>query len=202
MANQSADERDADRGVSAWVLAAVVVVVVGLVAYPAWWLLDSLLGDSSPANTESTTKSVPTTGTTIPVPVVNLALGRPATGSGPGSDPPTRLVDGDTTRGWNSGSWPPQVVEIDLEAPSTVYEIRMLTGQNPNGETQHIVFGWYEGETEPVALHIFDGYTTDRQWLEYEPEEPWVGIERIAVGSAVSPSWVAWFEIEVIGTTP
>ncbi len=42
-----------------------------------------------------------------------------------------------------------------------------------------------------ILTSPFEGYTTDRQWLVYTPDAPWEGIDRIGVGTAASPSWVA-----------
>ena len=196
---QGPQSQDADTGVSVWVVVVIVVVALALLALPLWWLLDTyVVAESAPLAVDTET----TTSTTEIVDPVNLALRKPVTGTGPGTDPPERLVDGKWEVGWNSGSFAPQVVEIDLETSSTIHSIRLLTGQSPNGETHHLIFGWPVGETEPVLLHEFEGFTTTRQWLSYSPDEPWEQIERIGVGTASSPSWVAWFEIEVIGTTP
>jgi hypothetical protein len=111
-------------------------------------------------------------------------------------------VDGNPDTSWNSGGYAPQLVVVDLEEASTIYSIRLLTGQSPDGNTEHAVVGWPVGESDPVVLHVFAGFTTDRQWLTYTPEEPWRGMDRIGVGTTSSPSWIAWFEFQVMGTTP
>jgi hypothetical protein len=192
---------NSDHGVSVWVPVAVVVAVIALLAYPMWWVLDSLL-----SNEESEVVAVPTTEPTPSTEAisrpVNLALGKTVTGSGPGSDPPGLMVDGNPDTLWNSGSYAPQLVVVDLEASSTIHSVRLLTGQSPNGDTEHALVGWPVGESDPTVLHMFEGFTTDRQWLTYTPDAPWEGIDRIGVGTTTSPSWVAWFEIQVMGTVP
>lgn len=199
---------DVDTGVSVWVVAAVVLAALALLALPLWWLLDSyVIAEVTEPVAQPTT--LPTPSTSQPSPTtqglatpVNLALGQPVTGTGPGSDPAGWAVDNNPDTSWNSGGYPPQLVEIDLEKPSTVHSIRLLVGQFPDGDTEHVVFGFRPGDSEPEVLHVFEGYTTDRQWLTYTPETPWEGLDRIGVGTLVSPSWVAWFEIQVVGTVP
>jgi hypothetical protein len=185
------------------VVGVVVLVAIALLALPLWWVLDSYVFTDATDPTVVATNQ-PTSSTEEGSNPVNLALRKPVTGTGPGSDPepPGRVVDGNPDTAWNSGGYAPQVVQIDLEESSTIHSIRLLTGQSPAGDTEHIIFGWPLGEPEAEILHVFEGYTTDRQWLVYTPDAPWEGIDRIGVGTAASPSWVAWFEIEVIGTTP
>lgn len=190
-----------DNGVSVWVPLVVVVAVIALLAYPMWWVLDSVLSnEESDVVVVSTTEPTPSTEEASRP--VNLALGKTVTGSGPGSDPPELVVDGNPDTSWNSGSYPPQLVVVDLEASSTIHSVRLLTGQYPNGDTEHVVLGWEVGASDPTLLHVFEGFTTDRQWLTYTPDSPWEGIDRIGVGTTASPSWVAWFEFQVMGTVP
>lgn len=188
-----------DPGVPVWVPILVVVAAIGLLAYPMWWVLDSLLAnDESDAVVVSTTEHTPSTKATSRL--VNLALGKNVTGSGPGTDPPELVVDGDPDTSWNSGSYAPQLLVVDLETSSTIHSIRLLTGQYPDGVTEHVVVGWLVGESDPTVLHVFEGLTSDRQWLTYTPDSPWEGIDRIGVGTTASPSWVAWFEFQVMGS--
>ena len=131
---------------------------------------------------------------------VNLALQQPVRAPGSyGSNGPSALVDGDYSRSWNSGGFPPQWIEVELLAPSTIETIQLLTGQSPAGETVHIVFGWERGETMARVLHVFEGPTTDNQWLSHTPDTPWPNVRFIRIETIASPSWVAWFELEAIG---
>lgn len=199
MTDPSPSQND-DRGVSVWVVAAVVVAGLALLAVPLWWVLDTYVLTGEKA---SGTASVETTTSMIQRPdPINLALLKPVIGSGPGNDDPGRLVDGNEDTSWNSGGYAPQVVQIDLRRSSSIFEIRLLVGQFPDGDTEHVIFAWPAGEPEAEVLHVFEGHTRDRQWLSFQPQEPWVGYDRVGVGTATSPSWVAWFEIEVLGTTP
>jgi hypothetical protein len=176
----------------------VVVAGIALLSLVLWWALNTYIF-SEPEEVDAAQTTTSEDGGGDPV---NLALGRPVTGTGRGSDLPGLVVDGKADTGWNSGDFAPQVIQIDLEKSSTIQTIRLLPGQSPNGETEHIIFGLSPGETEPVVLHTFEGFTNDKQWLAYTPDTPWKNIDKVAVGTRRSPSWVAWFEIVVIGTSP
>jgi hypothetical protein len=178
---------DVDSGLSVWVVVSVGVVGLALLAYPLWWVLDSALSSVGVNPPVVATSSQPPSTLASSTPV-NLALGKPVTGTGPGSDPPIWAIDGDLDTSWNSGSWPPQLLEIDLMEPSAVHSIRLLVGQYPAGDTEHVVFGFRPGDSQPEVLHVFEGLTTDRQWLTHTPEQPWEGLDRIGVGTLVSPS--------------
>ncbi len=119
----------------------------------------------------------------------------------PGKD----AVDGDTGTHWSAGAGPPQWIEIDLGAVHDIAEIRMTPSQYPAGRTVHRVLGMGPGtKGEFILLHSFDGPTEDGQRMTFTPEAPWLGIQVVRIVTDVSPSWVAWREIELIdaGTTP
>lgn len=116
-----------------------------------------------------------------------------------GNEGPLAL-DGDAGTLWNSGDGAPQWIEIDLGQPYDIGSIRLLISQYPAGNTLHRVLGKGSGENELFfELTRIEGSTEDGQWLESSPEEPWAGVQYIRVETVVSPSWVAWREIEVIG---
>ena len=148
---QTPETQDADTGIPVWAVVGTVMVATALLALPSWWLVDSyiLTGDQPVESDTSDT----TTSANDEVDLVNLALRKTVTATGPGTDPSSRLVDGDPTTTWNSGGFPPQVVQIDLGESSTIHSIRLLTGQSPAGDTEHIIFGWPLGESEPDVLH-------------------------------------------------
>ncbi|MDH5507453.1 MAG: amidohydrolase family protein [Anaerolineae bacterium] len=133
----------------------------------------------------------------------NLALGKPVTASTALPDFPAKMaVDGITGKGeanwWSAGNFSPQWIEIDLGAPASIQEIRLLTSQSPTGKTTHQI--WGRGpNTAPKQLHSFHAATGDHEWLRYSPAEPWDGIQYIKIETVESPSWVAWREIEIIG---
>ncbi len=108
-------------------------------------------------------------------------------------------VDGYINSLWNSGGDDPQLIEIDLGEYSDVETIRLHVSQQPPGDTVHEISGSRNGNVFK-PMHIFSGYTEDGQVLEFSPETPWMGIQFIRINTAASPSWVAWREIEIIGS--
>ena len=106
--------------------------------------------------------------------------------------------NGNPKTAWNAGGYPSQWIVIDLESDATIYSVRLLTGQNPAGPTVHQIVAW-DSDTEPRVLHVFDGHTSDSQWLTYQPQDPISQTRYIAIETVSSPSWVSWFEIEVNG---
>jgi hypothetical protein len=135
---------------------------------------------------------------TPPNPLPNLALGKPATASKsvPGS-PPSGAVDGVTEFTWNAGDFAPQWIEIDLGSPQTIGRLALLTTQLPEGDTVHRVLGKAAPGDPYQLLHEFAGFSTEGQWLTHAPPTPWTDIRFVRVETTVSPSWVAWREIEI-----
>lgn len=125
----------------------------------------------------------------------NLALRRPVAVSAtePGSKP-ERAVDGDPGTHWSAGDFAPEWIEITLDGPSEVAAIRLTPSQYPGGETMHRVLGWVDGDW--VELDLATGQTHDGR--PFVVTGPWSNVERIRVETDSSPSWVAWYEIEVL----
>jgi len=128
----------------------------------------------------------------------NLALGKAVRVSSQLTDMTgTLAVDGDLGTLWNSGGDPTQWIEIDLGAEHTLQEISVTISQYPEGRTVHRILG-KSATGQFVELIMFDGDTTDGQVLTFTPVQPMQGIRFIRVETIISPSWVAWKEIEVI----
>jgi hypothetical protein len=110
---------------------------------------------------------------------------------------PSMAVDGLEATTWNSGAFPPQWIEIDLEAPVSIEKLRLVTAQAPVvGLTVHRVYG--RGPTSTaVLLHEFSEVTVEGQVLEYSPPNPWTGVRFVRVETVTSDAWVAWREIGV-----
>ena len=128
----------------------------------------------------------------------NIALSKPTVASSWRIGyPPENAVDG-TPAGWCSGDWVPGWIEVDLQDTYNIGRIRLTVGQDPAGETVHQVLGKGPGTGgEFQLLHEFHGWTESHQLLEYIPATPWEGIQLIRIETIVSPSWVAWREIEI-----
>jgi len=108
-------------------------------------------------------------------------------------------VDGYINSLWNSGGHDPQWIEINLGEYSNVETIRLHVSQHPPGDTVHEISSSRNGNVFK-PMHIFSGFTEDGQVLEFSPETPWMGIQFIRIKTVASPSWVAWREIEIIGS--
>lgn len=126
----------------------------------------------------------------------NVALGRPVTASAvePGAGP-DRVVDGDAGTHWSAGAEPPQWVEMTLDGPTSITSIRLTPAQFPAGETTHVISGLVAGEWS--QLDRVEGVTTDGVPIVTAPAGAWLGVEAVRVETEASPSWVAWYEIEV-----
>ena len=139
-------------GIPLWVVVLVAVAVIGIFSIPLWWLIQNFIfndsGDAADAPAVEVSETVP-----LGEPV-NLARSKPVEAPGSYQSVPSALVDGDYSRGWNSGGFPPQWVEVDLTAPSTIRTVRLLTGQSPAGETIHVVLGWGPDETEAPGCAV------------------------------------------------
>ena len=126
----------------------------------------------------------------------NLAFQRPVTVDSevPGQEGP-RAVDGLVSTAWNSGSFAPVTITIDLGSPKTIHEIRLLVAQDPAGTTAHRIEvrkstgGW-------IGVGKLLGSTQEQQWLRVFPASPVTGVRWIRVRTQKSPSWVSWREIQ------
>ncbi|MDH3942803.1 MAG: amidohydrolase family protein [Anaerolineae bacterium] len=135
---------------------------------------------------------------------VNLALEKDVIASNSLPDNPAAMaVDGyagpEGDNWWSSGYGPEQWIEIDLGADSTITSLRMLTSQDPPGKVAHEI--WGRGASG--SYYLLDTLTAesrDNEWLSFTPAEPWEGIQFVKIVTVESPSWVAWREIEVMGT--
>jgi hypothetical protein len=130
----------------------------------------------------------------------NLALEKLVVASSQLPDNPgASAVDGDLGTWWGAGAGPPQWIQIDLGAAYDIQAIRLTISQYPEGNTVHRLLGKGAGADGAFQLlYTFTGSTLDGQTLTYAPSQPIQGIQFIRVETAVSPSWVAWREIEVV----
>jgi probable HAF family extracellular repeat protein len=157
------------------------------------------------------TRAVPdlAPGPDAPASLTNLALGRPvvasATWSRPGYDP-SKAVDGDPYTYWSSGLPAPQWIEVDLGDDYVIGSITAWVTMLPNGITRHRFL--VRSETRPwvewTNVWTHEGPTGDLQRLTARPTSgsmgaAWRHVRYVRVLSEVSPSWIAWREIEVYG---
>ena len=128
---------------------------------------------------------------------INFALGRPVTASKSESvGPPSRVVDGNLESVWNSGDYAPQWIEIDLESEIPLTCASLLVDQKPSsGNTRHVITG-RNCAAEEFTLAIIEEYTSHLELLHVEFQDP-VAVRWVRITTTQSPSWVAWYEIEL-----
>lgn len=135
-------------------------------------------------------------------PGANIAFGAVVRASKAAQSAPENAVDGNLDTFWGAGDFAPQWIEIDLGAPYNIAEIRMLIQQTPGIEAAHQILGrGPDTYGQYVLLHTFSSPTRfDRDWLTYSPDTPWTGIEFVRVETRESPSWISFWEIEIISS--
>jgi len=114
------------------------------------------------------------------------------------TNPPEFAFDGDLETHWSSGGDAPQWIEIELESEQTVTLVRLVVDQYPPGPTRHVIWG-RTGDGELIQLAEFSGETDMFDVLEIGIDEP-VPASAIRIETTNSPSWVAWREIEIVGS--
>jgi len=135
----------------------------------------------------------------------NLALKKTveADNTAPGSST-EYAVDGNYETIWNSGKIPEpgmtEKIKIDLLYPQSVKKLKLLTGQESEGVTDHIIY-FEDSDGNQRFVTRFNADTRDGQWLEYEREAPYENVRYIYIYTIESPSPAAWREIEVISET-
>jgi len=128
----------------------------------------------------------------------NLAEGAKVTASSAVVDaPPERTIDGDPDTLWTAGAGPPAWIEIDLGAEHAVAEVRLMVAQSPPGPTHHRVGCRAAASGATTVLGDVQQPTADAEVLVIRPASP-VTCRYVRVETSMSPSWVAWREIEVV----
>jgi hypothetical protein len=110
-------------------------------------------------------------------------------------DPIAYAFDGNPVTHWNAPAYAPQWIKVDLGDTYSLTAFDLLTSQLPNGNTTHEVL------VDDVLVHVFSGYTTDNQWLQFVPVTPING-RYVEILTTSSPSWVGWSEVQVSGDGP
>jgi Ca2+-binding RTX toxin-like protein len=130
----------------------------------------------------------------------DLAAWQPATASGfEPTNPPVLALDGDTSDWWNSGSYPAQWLEVDLQQPRAIGSVRVVTMEYP-GNSAVLLLGRATQDAPFRLLHAFRGPLADREQITFTPKTPWRNVRylRLYVPSANGGvGWVAWHELAV-----
>ncbi|MDK1097794.1 MAG: RHS repeat protein, partial [Actinomycetota bacterium] len=80
--------------------------------------------------------------------------------------------------------------EIDLGEPKKIAGLRLLASQDPAGRTVHVI------SIDGLEVVTLDGETAGRDLLVVALASPVTG-QVVRVTTTISPSWVAWYEIEI-----
>lgn len=112
-------------------------------------------------------------------------------------NPANYAIDGDIDTAWIAGTHPPQWIELDLGAPSTIGRIELIIDQDPDGETKHRIWIKDDESSEYRLIKEFHGFTQMFDILRFAPFRVLENIRYIKIETVESPSWVAWREIEI-----
>jgi len=127
----------------------------------------------------------------------NLALGKPVKASASLTDQPAEAAVDGSPATWSSGADAPQWLEIDLGGLYDIGSLRLTIDQWPDGETLHEI--WVVGEDGKLRkVAELQGWTSNGQVLEWKPPAPLTRVRVLRIVTTLSPSWVAWEEIEVL----
>ena len=105
---------------------------------------------------------------------------------------PDHAFDGNTAWAWNSGSYPVQWIEVNFGSPQPFSKITGLVAQTPNGTTNHNV------TLDGAPAFNWTGHTVDSQLLTHTFATMQYA-QTVRITTTVSSSWVAWWEIQLIG---
>lgn len=119
---------------------------------------------------------------------------------------PDRAFDGNFMTDWNASDGPVQWIEVNLGHLLDITEILLTVVQQPTtGYTIHQI--WTSSSvigdnTSGATLsHIFEGETFQGQLLSYDFLTS-SSAQYVQIRTTVSPSWVAWGEIQVKSGDP
>ena len=112
---------------------------------------------------------------------------------------PRYAVDGDLNTAWNSGGYAPAWINLTVYSGWRIEGIKLTPAQTPSGRTKHRIMFYMDGHWQEVA--VIDEVTSDRKAIEIKFQTPKTNVTNIKVETLISPSWVAWYEIEPILNT-
>jgi uncharacterized protein (TIGR03067 family) len=129
-----------------------------------------------------------------------IRLGARASSSWEPNTTPDKAFDGNRDTFWNSGGYAPAWIEADLNGSRRLGELILLPAQDITGATTHEVWVSNEpigdGRTKAKLVHTFRGETKNKQPLRFEFSKG-TSARYIQVRTTQSPTWIAWWEIEI-----
>ena len=127
-----------------------------------------------------------------------VSLNRPTRAS---SGKAAAAVDGNVASAYNALAGPPQWVEVQLDGPHDIDRVELIPEQTPNGLTRHIVSG-IRSNGQTIVIEDVTSVTASGARLTVVADSPkgegW-DLVAVRVDTVMSPSWVAWREISVLG---
>jgi hypothetical protein len=101
---------------------------------------------------------------------------------------------------WSSGGYAPGWIERDLGKETPLASIVLYPSQTPEGTTTHEI--WVSNEpigddrSKATLVHTFKGTTRNQQPLRFGFTKD-VSARYVQIRTTESPSWVAWWEIDI-----
>ncbi len=112
---------------------------------------------------------------------------------------PESLVDGNLSLGWNSGAFAPQWAILDLHSPKSISQLRLMSGQSPDGQVLFKITLSSEDHSTVFELTL-DRYVKAGQWINIPMLSSIANVRYIKLETIKSPSWIAWQELEATDT--
>jgi serpin B len=129
----------------------------------------------------------------------NIALNKPVHAQSSYLDAmPENAVDGNITTCWNSGTFHPSWLWIDLKGNYNIDSININLAQTPAGLTAFQAWAYNRNDSMMVAR--WEEHTVNGSWLRKGFDSPLQNINKIRICSEYSPSWIALYEVVIIGT--
>ena len=110
-------------------------------------------------------------------------------------------VDGDLDTIWSSEYFAPQWFTVTLDGLYLVDRIQLVVSQAPAGPTTHEIWLGNESGARTLYTRLENVYASDGQTLDV-PIDPPRNVSELYLLTVQSPSWVAWREIRIFGSTP
>ncbi len=140
------------------------------------------------------------TNTPAPVPLSpNVAIHGTASAS-TGEERVRFAIDGDPETFWSAQDHPAQWISIALDKLYLAERIELVVAQAPPGPTTHFLWVDNGSGVRTRFKQLTDFHTEDGQTLsfDFDPPRP---VRGILIQTLEGPSWVAWREVRVFGST-
>lgn len=113
--------------------------------------------------------------------------------------PANGAFDGSINTAWNAGASAPQWVYVDLQDYYDISSMKLMPAQNPSGNTTHEILVSYD-LVNWISVDKFTVFSADKTVIERNFNPNLKKVKGVKVLTISSPSWVAWYDIYVIGS--